>query len=753
MAKPLNSKANSTKNVNRSLRNKFLVTLSVLFALFVVFMIYIFQGIPSLAELTNPRPPLSTRVYDVNKELIGQFFIENRIEISADSLPRHVIDALIATEDRKFYEHWGVDVDRIFKAMFKTVFLFDREGASTITQQLARNLYGLIKKDESGIDVYIRKIREWITAVQIEKNFTKKEIIELYLNVSFFGKTAYGIETASQIYFGKSATEITVPEAAVFISMLKSPVYYNPDKYPDNALQRRNLVMRNMVEMGKLSESQYQMYKSQPIVLAPRHILNRKGEAPHFLEYVRQQLEELIDTKNYDVNLYKDGLVVYTTLDLRMQRIANKAVKEHLAEYQVQFDKNWSWERNKTLLSQLIESAIKNDPTYRAAPTAGEKDQIAKRLRSKVAFVDSVKRSATRIETGFVVLDPKSGEIRALVGSSNLDFEYGLNHVTQIIRQPGSSFKPFVYITALENGASPEMAVSNEKFNHNGWSPDNSDGSSGGMLTLRAALRNSVNIVTGRLVVDKMAPASQVIETARRLGIKSEMKPYPAIALGVFELSPLEITTAYAALANKGVYQTPISILRIEDRNGVLVDEFMSQSREAIKENTALQITSMLEEVVNSGTGAGLRRYFQRDAAGKTGTTQDFGDAWFVGYTPQLAGGVWVGFDDLRVKFTGWYGQGAKAALPIWGKFMQETYSSLNLPNEYFDSPVDSVSSNNVILCLDSVEKGTPALAGPNCTRRTMGDGSAAHLKVCPIHGGGVTAPKTETQSDGGTEW
>jgi penicillin-binding protein 1A len=739
-------KRNGRKKSFNGNKKSLKIAAAVLSAIILGFAIYIYLGLPSLEELENPRPQLASKVYTVDGELLGQFFIENRIETDIDSLPKYLIDALISTEDRRFYDHWGVDIRRFAKAMLKNALTFSREGASTITQQLAKNLYDLKSKNESDFDTVIRKIREWITAIQIEKNFTKNEILELYLNVSYFGRSAYGIESAAKVFFDKKASELTLPEAALCVALLKSSENYDPIRRKENALQRRNLVMYNMVDNGMLSEAKYNQLKNQPIVLASERISGVKSIAPHFMEYVRKQMESL--AKKYGYDLYRDGLNIYTSLDYRMQRLANKAAAEHLKEYQELFNKNWKWDNNKALLASLIDKAIKQNGEYRTAVSSEEKARIYNRLKYAPSFIDSVKTAEQHIEVGFVAIDPTNGQIRAMVGGANQDFGRGLNHATGIKRQPGSSFKPIVYTVAIDNGAGPATTLLNQKFNYKGWSPDNANGDYSGYMSLREALTNSVNVISGRLTISDYAPPSQVAGIARRLGIKSEISRYPSIALGTSEVTPLEITSAYATLANKGVHIEPIAILKIEDRNGMLIDQFVPEYSEAISPETATIITDMMQDVVNYGTGAGVRRYFHRPAAGKTGTTQNFSDAWFIGFTPQLAAGVWVGFDDHRVKFTNWYGQGAKAALPIWAKFMESVYKEIDIPLKYFELASGVTSAS---FCKESMNQGDTRIATAGCPNTYIDIVDSRHMPgECEIHGGTRIRPE---EKRGDTGW
>lgn len=740
-----NTKQNKPMKVSFTKRHPFLVFSVIIIFILVLggFSYYVIDGLPPLSELENPKPQLASKVYTIDGELLGQFYIENRIETDYDSIPQHFIHALIATEDRKFFDHWGVDVDRFIKAMIKNIFTFSREGASTLTQQLAKNLYSLKGTKETTFDTAVRKIREWITAIQIERTYTKKEIMELYLNVSFLGKSAYGIETGAKTYFDKHAKDLTLTESALLVALLKSHVFYDPVRRPENSLRRRNLVLYNMIEPGYLSLDEYNRLKEEPIVLAGGNTIKISSEAPHFMEYIRQQMSAMSEKYGYD--LYRDGLSIYTTLDLRMQRIANKVAAEHLKEYQQLFNKNWNWERYQKVLNSLVDKAIKSMPEYREG-SPSDRALLINRLSNDKNFVDSVKKVEETIQTGFVISDPHTGEIRAMVGGENQEFFYGLNHVTQIKRQPGSSFKPIIYAQAVENGFYPAFALLNQKFDYNGWSPSNADNEYTGYMTLREALAKSVNVVAGRLTIGEYAPPEQVIRLARKMGITAEIPPYPSIALGTAEISPLEMNSAFGVFANGGIYVSPISILKIEDRNGIVVDEFRPEFREAMSVETAGIIANMMQDVLNYGTGGGVRRYFHRPAAGKTGTTQDFADAWFIGYTPQLVGCVWVGFDDRRVKFNGWYGQGAKAAMPIWAKFMAEYYKEFNPTLEYFKLP-EGVENRQ--FCKESINRGEMRLATENCPSKVTDIVSVKNLpSTCIIHSGDRTI-----QTDRGSGW
>jgi len=714
-----------------------LISLGIAFVLFVAFVIYIFSGLPSFEELENPRPYYASNVYAADGRLIGQFYIQNRIEVGIDSIPKHLINALIATEDRKFYSHWGLDLDRIAKAIVLNVITLSKKsgGASTLTQQLARNLYKLVEKEQNPFDLALRKFREMITAVQLERNFTKDEILEMYLNISYFGRGNYGIEAAARNYFGKTVKQLTLRESTILVSLLRNPTYYDPIRRPENSYARSKLILKIMLEQGYINENEYNKALKEVVEFkkAPEF---SSTIAPHFLEYVRQQLIQRAE--KYEVDLYRDGLNIFTTLDYDMQKHANAAVQEHLKEFQPLFEKSWDWKKNNDKLEYYLNKAIKSNPQYISAETEEEKKFVETRLRNNPHFVDSVKHDALKIEVGMVVIDPRNGHIKAMVGGTNPNFMYGLNHVTQIKRQPGSAFKPIVYTVAVDNGFPIAGEILNEpitiRTGNQVYSPKNSDGKYGGYLSLRRALALSVNVVSVRLIYEGLAPLSEIPIYAQRLGIKSKINPYYSIALGTSEVSPIELTSAFATFANSGVYNEPIGILRVEDKNGLLIEEFKSDMRFAISPQTAYLMTELMRGVVDFGTAAGIRRFFSLPAAGKTGTTQDFTDAWFVGYTPNLCAGVWVGFDDQNTKFTGWYGQGARAAAPIWGRFMQKVYNdkNINLPFMDFEEP-EGIEYRT--FCEETLRSGTPKLATDYCPQKiTDLVNSKFSYDYCDIH-------------------
>lgn len=688
---------------------------------------HVVSGLPSLEQLENPKQSLASVVYSADGVEIGRFFRESRVEVRIDSIPKHLVNALIATEDKKFRTHWGVDLERIVKGIVKTILLGQKQGGSTITQQLSKNLYGFKVSNENIFEMLTRKIREAITAVQIEQTYTKDEILEMYLNTAYYGRGAFGISMAARTFFNKEVQELSIPESAVLVALLKSSKYYDPVRKYNRSLQRRNLVMHEMWEDGFLSEEKYRAFSELPIEasIEAAGVRYKSTIAPHFVEYVRKQMNEM--SEKYDYDLYEDGLTIHTSLDTRMQKIANKVVKEQLDAFQKQFDRHWSWRTkdNRKILDNLLTRAIKRRSAYKNAKSTEEKKEILTSLKGNVAFVDSIQKVAQTIEVGFVVLDSKTGDIRAMVGGRDISNRYGLNHVTGIQRQPGSSFKPIIYTIALDNGLYPSYPILNQPIDYNGWKPTNFiESNISGFMTLRDGIKNSVNLIAARLVVEGHVPLYKVKTYANSMGIKQKLNLFASISLGASEVVPLELTSVYGTIANRGVYNEPISILQIEDKDGIVVDSFIPESREAISEETAYMITSMLQTVVKEGTAKRIWRThnFKRPCAGKTGTTSNYKDAWFMGFTPQLTAGVWVGFDDHRIAFTGAYGQGAKAAAPIWANFMREAYAELKLEFEDFKMP----ASGNVVtvsFCRESIyEMGSPRLYSSDCESGVVTD-------------------------------
>ncbi|MBN1396634.1 MAG: PBP1A family penicillin-binding protein [Bacteroidetes bacterium] len=707
-------------------------TVFVLIILAAWYSIYIVDGLPTLEELENPRPELATKVYSIDDEVLDQFAYKNRTRISLDEIPPGLIQGLIATEDKQFYNHWGVNLSRFMRQMIINIVTFRQAGASTITQQLSRNLYKLQGRRESMFDKITRKIREFITSVQIERNFTKKEILELYLNVSFFGKNAYGIESAAQTYLGKRSNDLTPPEYTLFIGMLKGPNYYDPILHSDRAYARRNIVIDEMVEEKIFTREEAEKFRTDSLEFKTSDEEFRSGIAPHFVEWVRRQLQKKAET--YGFNIYRDGLRIYTSLDSRMQRHAISAVENHLHTFQAAFDSTWDWKERPDILTDVINRAVRDDESYRKSRNAYERDSIRAYLLGNQAFIDSVKKGAQTIEIGFVVIDPHTGQIKAMIGGRNYrTFKYGLNHVTQIQRQPGSAFKPFVYTVALDNGYPVCYEMLNQPVtipmpDGTRWAPENFEQDIGGKYTLREGLKYSKNLIAVRVILE-IAPPKQVSEYARRMGITSRVPAYESLALGSIEVTPLDLTSAFGVFANEGVLASPVSILRIEDKDGNAIEINSTHNKEALSKETAYLMTDLLKGVVNGGTGTRVRSYFNGPCAGKTGTTNDYADAWFVGFTPQLAAGVWVGFDEPRIRLGSYHGQGGRAAAPIFGQFMQKTYEDpeISLPLQYFSQPEGIITDT---ICVDSKKK-----AREWCPNKTTEIFNAKYpLQLCDKH-------------------
>lgn len=699
-------KLKKNKTQNKLIGSVLLIAL-IIVAIAGGYLYFLSSSLPSLEELENPKLEEATKVYSSDGELIDKFFLKNRTKVTLDNIPQQMIQALIATEDQKFYDHWGVDIDRIFKAIFKNVTSgsLTKEGASTITQQLARNMY-----KDIGTEVSLnRKLREAMTAVQLERTYTKEEILAYYLNTVYFGKGAYGVEAAAQTFFDKSTKDLTLDECAVLVGTLKSPSNYDPVNNPEASLKRRNLVLNEMYEENYITKENLDIALNDPLKISlKKDYANFNSPAPQFTEYVRQLLEKKAEKFGYD--LYRDGLKVYTSLDSRFQKHAVNSVKTLMGPFQKSFNGYWNWNSNKSILNDAINKNILQSEEYKKANTEQERTNIYDKLKNNKSFIDSVKMLTSTVQIGFVVMNPKTGEIKAMVGANpNTSFKYGLNHATQIKRQPGSSFKPFVYAAAVNNGYSPGYMISNDPLTvtiaGTSWSPKG--GGTGGSMTMRDGLANSVNVVAVRVAMD-LAPMDQVIKLANNMGVQEELPNVLSLALGVGEVTPLEMTNAFGTFANEGIWVEPVPILKIEDRNGTIIEEIHPETKEVLSEETAYIVSDMLEGVLDYGTARSIRQYFHRPAAGKTGTSQNYTDAWFVGYTPQFCAGVWLGFDDARIKFGGAYGQGGRAAAPIWGKFMELLYSDdeFDFPVEYFLMP-DGVEETTVCTSTGLKSNGT----------------------------------------------
>lgn len=629
------------------------------------------QDLPSLEQLENYDPQLVTKIYSADGKLIKEIFTHKRALTPLKEIPQVIQDAVLATEDRKFYEHWGIDLKRLFGAFFANLTTLQfRQGASTLTQQLARNLFLTREK------TITRKLKELLTSLQIEKTYSKEEILEMYLNTVYFGHGAYGIQEAVKKYFHKTLSQVTPEEAALLAGQLKAPTHYSPLLNPERALQRRNTVLFGMNQAGFLPDSVYRAVRDLPIIHKVAEVAEDDatyGEAPYFTEFVRQQLEK--KQSKLGVNIYEDGLKVYSTVDSRLQDCAEKAVAKHLPEIEERTRAITKSEKYVVNYLEQFHPELKPDSV----------------LRHK-NFLDSLVTKDFHAQTALVALDHKTGKILAMVGGRDFT-KTKFNRAVQAVRQPGSVFKTVLYTSALDNGVPINYRLLNQPiamFMPDGsrWTPQNYDHSIGGLTTLREALKRSLNLISVRLAVQKIVPPKEVVSYAKRLGVKSRIPPFDAIALGAVGILPIEAVGIYGTIANQGVYTKPYSIEKIEDRFGNTMETTYPESREALSKETAYLMTNLLEGVVNGGTATSLRYKFnfQRPAAGKTGTTNEFTDAWFVGFIPQFTAGVWVGFDDPK-KTLGRGQAGGKVALPIWADFMNCACDTLQLPQEEFVVP------------------------------------------------------------------
>ena len=653
------------------------------------------RDLPSLEQLENYDPDLVTRIYSADGKVLNELFVQKRVFIELDKIPEHMQYAVVSSEDRRFFDHWGLSMRSIARAvMINTLSLSYRQGFSTLTQQLARNLYKSVGFEDS----ILRKVKEMITAIQIERTYTKDEILEMYLNTVHFGHGTYGVEAATKRFFGKESKYLTIDESALLVGLLPAPASYSPIHHPDRAIRRRNTVLRLMRDQGYIGKGEHEENRARTLETVLE--VPKRGTAPYFTEYVRRVLEKQ-DTE-LGINIYRDGLKIYTTLDSRLQTIAEDAVLKTVKDDQERLNKRLY--KNREEFEDLAYLTIYEEDSIKMM-LAGE-GQLYKDLRDKLL-----------VQSAFVALDPNTGGILAMVGGRP-DYHDQYNRAVQAKRQPGSVFKPFVYTTALDNGYPVTEQLLNQPVvlniqNMDGtwvkWKPQNYDGSTGGLTTFREGLRKSMNLISVRMVQQDIAPADQVKQTAKRMGINTDIRAVDAIALGTSEVFPIEMVSAYSALSNMGVYSKPFAITKIEDRYGNIIKEYYPDRKEVLSEETAYLMTSLMQTVMDRGTGGSARwKYkFNRPAAGKTGTTQGWSDAWFVGFTPQIAAGCWFGVDDFKVPL-GPGQDGSKAALPAWARFMKAAHDTLGLPVEKFARPSGIEDSE---IC--SVTKKLPLPACP----------------------------------------
>jgi penicillin-binding protein 1A len=704
--------------------------------IFILASLGVFGKLPSFDELENPENNLASEVISVDGKTLGKFFHENRTPVQYQDLPQHLIDALIATEDERFYNHSGIDARGTLRAV---VMLGKGGGASTISQQLAKNLF--TKKVSGNIVLrIIQKIKEWVIAIRLETQYTKQEILVMYFNKYDFNYNAVGIRSAARIYFGKEPIELDLHESAMLVGMLKNSSLYNPIRRAELVQARRNQVFIQMYRNDFINRQERDSLKQLSLNLNINKEDTAEGMATYFREYVRDYMKTWIKNNpkpdGSEYNIYRDGLKIYVTIDSRMQQYAEEATQEHISNLQKIFFREHK--KNKTApFYQLNEEEIKttmdqsmkrSDRWYRMKQNGASEDEIRTSFKEKTAMrvfswkgdfdtimspYDSIRYYKHFLQSGLIAIEPQTGHVKAWVGGTNYKhFQY--DHVKLGKRQVGSTFKPFVYATAINQlNMSPcdklpntPFTIPKEKYGMpEDWTPKNSNNEYGGEQTLKQALANSVNVITARLI-DKVSPIT-VVRLAKSAGIETEIAPNPSIALGAIDLSLFELTGAYSTFANKGLRVEQMMILRIEDKNGMVLQEFTPKTKEVMDEESAYLILNLLEGVTLYGSGARLRSgggsypdnmvtgfpyKFTNPIAGKTGTTQNQSDGWFMGMVPNLATGVWVGNEDRAAHFYGISrGQGATMALPIWALFYKKCYedTTLNLSKEAFEKPAN----------------------------------------------------------------
>lgn len=707
-----------------------------IFLFFILASWGLFGSMPSFEDLENPDSNLATEIISTDGVTIGKFYNENRTPIKYADLPKHLVNALVATEDERFYEHSGIDGRRTLGAAIK---LGSDGGASTLTQQLAKLLFHGEGSRFLPLRI-IQKAKEWIIAIKLERQYTKNEIIAMYFNKADFVNTAVGIRSAAKVYFGKEPRDLTIDESAMLVGMLTNPSLYNPVRRLEKVQKRRNIVLGQMVRNGFLDEATKKQLEQKPIVLHFQPESHTDGIGTYFREYLRDFMKtwakenKKSDGSEYDI--YKDGLKIYVTIDSRMQTYAEEAVTKHLPNLQEELSSQQKENKNAPFVNiseaeteKLMRKAMKNSSRWKGMADQGKsEEEIIKSFGVKTKMkvftwkgekdtlmtpTDSIRYYKSFLQAGMMAMEPQTGQIKVWVGGINYKY-FQYDHVGQGARQVGSTFKPFVYATAIEQlNMSPCDSIIDSPFmihkgKHNvteDWEPKNSDNQYRGMVTLKKALANSINTVSAKLI-DKVGPEA-VVELTHKLGVKSDIPAQPSIALGAVEVTVQDMVAAYSTFANEGVYMKPQFITRIEDKNGVVIYEPTPDSHDVLNKDIAFAVIKLLEGVTEGGSGARLRTQggghgynrvtgypymFTNPIAGKTGTTQNQSDGWFVGMVPNLATGVWVGCEDRSARFKGiTYGQGATAALPIWAMFMKKCYTdeTLNVSKKDFERPAN----------------------------------------------------------------
>ena len=729
MAQKTNTQAKSTpvkdiKYYQKKFWKVFFYGLGGIFLFFLFASWGLFGKMPSFEDLENPNSNLATEIISSDGVTLGKFYNENRTAIKYKDLPKSLVDALVSTEDERFYEHSGIDARRTFGAAAK---LGSNGGASTITQQLAKLLF---HGEGSRFPLFrmIQKAKEWIIAIRLERQYTKNEIIALYFNQVDFVNGAVGIRSASKVYFNKEPRDLNVEESAMLVGMLTNPSLFNPVRRPEKSLKRRNVVLGQLVRNHHLEESAKKLLEKKPIVLNFHPESHLDGTATYFREYLRDYMKNWVKTnkkpdgEEYDI--YGDGLKIYTTIDSKIQEHAEEAVQAHIKNLQEEFFIQQKGNKNAPFVNisdaetdKIFKQAMKNSERWRILKADEKTDEeiIASfKVKTKMTVftwkgerdtimtpMDSIRYYKHFLQAGLMSMEPQTGQIKAWVGGINYKY-FQYDHVGQGARQVGSTFKPFVYATAIEQlGMSPCDTLLDAPFMiHKGrhhvtedWEPRNSDNKYRGMMTLKKALANSVNIISAKLI-DKTGPEA-VVALTHKLGVNSEIPVQPSIALGAVDITVQDMVAAYSTFANQGVYIKPQFISRIEDKNGAVIFEPVPETHDVLNKDVTFAVIKLLEGVTEGGSGERLRTegggsgdkrwtgypyVFRNPIAGKTGTSQNQSDGWFIGMVPNLVTGVWVGCEDRSAHFKSiTYGQGATAALPIWGYFMKKCYEDKDL--------------------------------------------------------------------------
>lgn len=728
------AKKPENKNYVKIIWKIYFAGLGFVFLLFFMISLGWLGFMPSFEELENPRSNIASEIFSADQVLLGKYFIEDRSNIHYKDLSPDLINALISTEDERYYKHSGVDVRGTIGGILST-FIGDRRGASTITQQLAKNLFPRGKQFFPA--VIMRKMKEWVIAIKLERNYTKEEIITMYLNTVPFGGNSFGIKTASRTFYNTSPDSLKIEDGAMLVGMLKAPTFYSPIRNPERAFKRREVVLNQMRKKKHITREQYDSIRVIPFDNSKYKLLDHNtGLATYFREYLRAYLNDWC--KNHKkpdgtyYNLYKDGLKIYTPINSKMQLYAEQAVSEHLGkELQKQFFEHWKGRKNapfSNLSQEQIDNSLNramrlSERYYFLKQEKASAREIEKVFNTPVEMkifvwengnpveidtvmspMDSIRYYKFFLRSGIMAMEPQTGYVRAYVGGINYKhFKY--DQVSTAKRQVGSTFKPFVYALAIrDKGYSPCSKVPNvqpriELPDGRFWEPKNSNKDrEGEMVTLQWALANSINWVSAYLI-NQTSPGA-IIDMLRKMGVNSPIDPVPSIALGAVDLSVQEMVGAQSTFANKGVYIKPIFITRIEDKNGNIIESFIPEQREVLSEEVAYLMLELMKGVTIYGTGVRLRfKYnFENPIAGKTGTTQNNSDGWFMGLTPDLVTGVWVGCEDRGAHFRSTaLGQGANMALPIWALFMKKVYAdkSSNISKGDFDRPANiSVETN-----------------------------------------------------------